>query len=228
MRALQMATIDPATFLGLDEELGGVAPGRRATLNVLSAPGEWRPELVLVDGEIVARDGALDAPPATCAGRPGRGSSRRRVRAADRRPARRALRERGHQPPRRPRGAADAICRPCWSAATGRWITQGVIENFLDTPGFATTATTSLELLVLGTDPAAMARAAAAVAELGGGFAFDGGWSAPLEIDGLIAAGGYDRALAIERELTTRDAARGLPVPRSAVLPVVRLRRLPA
>ncbi len=32
MRALQMATIDPATFLGLDEELGGVAPGRRATL----------------------------------------------------------------------------------------------------------------------------------------------------------------------------------------------------
>ena len=33
MRALQMATIDPATFLGLDEELGGIAPGRRATLN---------------------------------------------------------------------------------------------------------------------------------------------------------------------------------------------------
>ena len=50
MRALQMATIDPATFLGLDEELGGIAPGRRATLNVLPAIGEWRPELVFVDG----------------------------------------------------------------------------------------------------------------------------------------------------------------------------------
>ena len=63
-----------------------------------------------------------------------------------------------------------------------------MVENFLDdAPGFATTATTSLELLVLGTDPAAMARAAARVAEMGGGFAFDGGWSAPLEIDGLIA-----------------------------------------
>ena len=63
MRALQMATIDPATFLGLDEELGGIAPGRRATLNVLPAIGEWRPELVFVDGEVVARDGELVAAP---------------------------------------------------------------------------------------------------------------------------------------------------------------------
>src|SRR4051794_26596360 len=63
MRALQMATIDPATFLGLDEELGGVAPGRWATLNVLPAPGEWRPELVLVRGEGVARDGRLVVAP---------------------------------------------------------------------------------------------------------------------------------------------------------------------
>jgi adenine deaminase len=62
MRALQMATIDPATFLGLDEALGGVAPGRRATLNILPESGDWRPELVFVDGELVARDGALVAP----------------------------------------------------------------------------------------------------------------------------------------------------------------------
>src|SRR3954469_22331012 len=40
MRALQMATIDPATFLGLDEELGGIAPGRRATMVLL--PGAER------------------------------------------------------------------------------------------------------------------------------------------------------------------------------------------
>ena len=50
MRALQMATIDPATYLGLDGELGGIAPGRRATFNVLPRIGEWRPELVFVDG----------------------------------------------------------------------------------------------------------------------------------------------------------------------------------
>ena len=106
MRALQMATIDPATFLGLDEDLGGIAPGRHATLNVLPAIGEWRPEQVFVDGRIVARDGELvaalpelDWPAGPGAGRAGRVG----VRAADRRPARRALRERGHQPARRPR-----------------------------------------------------------------------------------------------------------------------------
>jgi len=90
-------------------------------------------------------------------------------------------------------------------------VTRGVIENFLDTPGFATTATTSLELLVLGTDPDAMARAAARVVELGGGFAFDGGWSAPLEIDGLIARGGFQQALQIERELTREMERAGYP-----------------
>ena len=123
---------------------------------------------------------------------------------------------------------ADGLLQAALVGRDGSWITKGVIDNFLDVDGFATTATTSLELLVLGKDPAAMARAAARVAEMGGGFAFDGGWSAPLEIDGLIAAGGYDRALAIERELTRRDARAWLSVPRSAVLPAVRLRRLPA
>ena len=73
MRALQMATIDPATFLGLDEVLGGIAPGRAATLNVLPRVGEWRPETVYVDGEVVARDGRLvaDAAGGAVAGGPG-------------------------------------------------------------------------------------------------------------------------------------------------------------
>jgi adenine deaminase len=93
----------------------------------------------------------------------------------------------------------------------GSWQTRGVIDNFLDTPGFATTATTSLELLVLGTDPDAMLRAARKVADMGGGFAFDGGWSAPLEIDGLIKRGSFADALRIERELTSQMQAAGHP-----------------
>ena len=225
-----MATIDPATFLLLDEELGGIAPGRRATLNVLPEIGEWRPERVFVDGREVARDGRLIVPDAgdRLARRPeARRAAAGRVRAAHRDPARRALRERRDQPApgqgrardagraRRPRRLVDHEGRRREPPARA-W------------PGFATTATTSLELLVLGTDPDAMARAAAKVAEMGGGFAFDGGWSAPLEIDGLIAAGGYDRALRIERELTAADARRRLPVPRSALQPPVRVGRLPA
>jgi adenine deaminase len=211
MRALQMATIDPATFLGLDEELGGVAPGRRATLNVLGARDAWRPELVLVDGEIVARDGALTVAPPDLRWPPGP----KLVAPPEIPPLT------GVQPVARYESAVinrrvDREVGPgdLQAALIGRdgtWITKGVLDNFLDVDGFATTATTSLELLVLGKDPAAMARAAARVVAMGGGFAFDGGWSAPLEIDGLIAAGGYAEALKIERELTEAMARAGYP-----------------
>lgn len=213
MRALQMATIDPATFLGMDEEVGGIAPGRRATLLVLPEVGEWRPEVVFVDGEIVARDGVLTVPvPAIDwpAGPPIVAPGPEAFAPLT-----------GTQPVARyesavinrrvDREVAPGDLQAALVARDGSWITKGVLENFLDVDGFATTATTSLELLVLGKDPEAMARAARRVADMGGGFAFDGGWSAPLEIDGLIAAGGFDRALEIERELTREMGRAGYP-----------------
>jgi adenine deaminase len=213
MRALQMATIDPATFLGMDEEVGGIAPGRRATLLVLPEVGEWRPEVVFVDGEVVARDGALTVQPPRLAWPAGPGIVA---------PGPEAFAPlTGVQPVARYESAVinrrvdREVGRDDLQAALvardGTWITKGVLENFLDVDGFATTATTSLELLVLGKDPEAMARAARRVAELGGGFAFDGGWSAPLEVDGLITAGDYARAVEIERELTVQMGRAGYP-----------------
>jgi len=86
-----------------------------------------------------------------------------------------------------------------------------VVELLLEVDGYATTATTSLELLVVGRDPAAMARAAARVAELGGGFAFDGGWSAPLEVDGLISSGTFDTTVAIDSRLSDEMSRHGYP-----------------
>ncbi len=213
MRALQMATLDPATFLGLDEELGGIAPGRRATLLILPAIGDWRPETVLVDGRVVARDGALTVP-LPCipwpAGPP--------LVAPD--PSLFAPLT-GIQPVmhyesavinRRQDRDAGGLLQAALVARDGSWVTKGVMDGlFGDLAGFATTATTSLELLVLGRDPAAMARAAARVAELGGGFAFDGGWSAPLGVDGLITAGSFADAVALERELVRHADAAGYP-----------------
>jgi adenine deaminase len=220
MRALQMATIDPATFLGLDEQLGGIAPGRRATLLILPEIGDWQPELVLVDGRVVAQDGTLHArmpevpwgelpgyplaAPATFAdpsiyAAPIEGPVMRYESAVINRAAE-------AQDELQPGQVHAALV-----ARDGSWVTHGVIEGLIDVDGFATTATTSLELLVLGREPAAMARAAARVAEMGGGFAFDRGWSAPLEIDGLIVAGGFARALLVEQELTRHMTANGYP-----------------
>lgn len=213
MRALQMATIDPATFLGLDERLGGIAPGRAATFNVLPELGEWRPETVYVRGEVVARDGRLTAALPDLAWPAGPG-----LVAPD---ASRFEPLSGVQPVARyesavinrrvDREVVPGDVHAVLVARDGSWVTKGVVEGFLDVEGFATTATTSLELLVLGRDPAAMARAAARVAELGGGFAFDGGWSAPLEVDGLISAGTFDTTVAIDSRLSDEMSRHGYP-----------------
>jgi adenine deaminase len=236
MRALQMATIDPATFLGLDEELGGIAPGRRATLNVLPDAAAYRgaaltagggaaltagggardnsarlfaPELVLVDGEVVARDGRLTAPlpdidwpvgpKLTLPTDPAVYASRSNVTAR-------------HESAVINRRADGGGIHAALVARDGSWITHGRVDGLMDdVDGFATTLTTSLHVLVLGKDPRAMARAAAKVQAMQGGTAFDQGWAQPLEIDGLIVDGSYADAVAYERELERHARAAGYP-----------------
>ena len=139
---------------GSTRSSAGSRPGARATFNVLPEIGEWRPETVYVDGEVVARDGALVAalPDVDWPAGPGLvAPDAEAVRAADRHAAGRALRVRGDQPARRPRGGAGRRPGRARRAATARGPRRASSSNFLDVDGFATTATTSLELLVLGT-----------------------------------------------------------------------------
>ncbi len=57
MIAIQMATVNPARYLGLDAEIGGIAPGRLADILVVDDLREVMPRLVIANGRIVARDG---------------------------------------------------------------------------------------------------------------------------------------------------------------------------
>lgn len=59
LRAVQMATINPATYMGLDGELGAVAPGWRADLQLVAGWEQLRPVLVVAGGQVVAREGKL-------------------------------------------------------------------------------------------------------------------------------------------------------------------------
>ncbi len=59
--AYQMATINPAAYFGLDEEIGGIGPGRRADIVVLDDLCNPTPELVVARGEIAVRDGEVQA-----------------------------------------------------------------------------------------------------------------------------------------------------------------------
>src|SRR5207247_1960598 len=55
--AYRMATLNPATYMGRDNEVGGIAPGRYADLCLLHDLSEPRPDVVVARGRVAARDG---------------------------------------------------------------------------------------------------------------------------------------------------------------------------
>lgn len=59
--AVQMATLNAASCFGLAGELGSIAPGRLADINLLDDLAEVRVSLSVVGGEVVAENGALKA-----------------------------------------------------------------------------------------------------------------------------------------------------------------------
>ena len=63
--AIQMVTLNPAAYLRLDREFGGLAPGRRADILLVDDLRQPTPRIVIADGRVVVRDGKLtfDLPP---------------------------------------------------------------------------------------------------------------------------------------------------------------------
>lgn len=57
--AIQMVTINPATYLGLDRILGSIAPGRSADVLVVEDFAQGVPHTVIANGQVVAREGRL-------------------------------------------------------------------------------------------------------------------------------------------------------------------------
>lgn len=60
--AIQMATLNAACCFGLSGDLGGIAPGRFADVNILGSLSDVRVDAVFVNGALVAENGALKAP----------------------------------------------------------------------------------------------------------------------------------------------------------------------
>ncbi len=230
VKAIQMATLNPATYLQLDDHLGGVAPGRLADLVLLPDLSSFRPRLVIAGGKVAAHEGELveSTPgidweslglqlefrqgswiedPALYDARPGEDL-----------PAIEFVSDvitRPGEPP--PEGELpEGYLRAAHLTRNGRLVTHALISNFaraLD--GFATTATSSMHVLVLGRDPRAMALAASRVRELGGGMAMVSGervvWEAALPLGGQMTPGPFSEALSAARELKARLKSAGYP-----------------
>jgi adenine deaminase len=228
--AYQMATLNPATYYALDEEIGGLAPGRRADINILVSLREPRPEVVIADGRTVAEDGRLtvDFPdlPWTEWIRP-------------------LVNRRWHPDPslfsldgiasplagmhlqnaviaaRRDveiqNGALpEGVLRFTLIDPAGRWRVRTCLSGFADRlGGLASTFSTAGGIYVAGGDPRDMSVAAARVVELGGGIvvAEDGAvrFELPLPLAGVMSPWSMREIVAATDALTALLRERGYP-----------------
>ncbi|AUI35188.1 adenosine deaminase [[Bacillus] caldolyticus] len=219
MTALQMATINAATYLRLDDDLGGIAPGKLADVILLPDLATFQPSLVISKGRIVACDGKLLVPLPKIDW--GRYVSKKPFLFAKERLEDEHLYRYPHPKPEKPvpvayfksnviterkdihlpsvNGYADLSRHPgllyaSLIARNGQWVAKAILERFaVDIDGMASTYNTTTELLVIGRNPKAMAAAAKRVHEMGGGIVVvDDGKTVveiPLPFTGMMTTG---------------------------------------
>lgn len=208
VQALQMVTINAATYLGLDEHLGGIAPGKRADLLFLPDLTTFRPQHVIAGGRSVAQDGGLTVSlphvdwdqymarePFTISEQVLKDPNLYRLAVEDGDQAIPVINFRIAVITQRkdmdlPRDGqfVDISDHPNLAYAAlidrdGQWISRGLLENFTThIEGMASTYNTTTHLLVIGRNPEAMVQAASKVKEMEGGVAIVEGGECILEI----------------------------------------------
>ncbi len=195
----RMVTLNPATYFGLEDRLGGIAPGRDADILALNDLHDPTPELVISKGRIVSEKGALlcpfpkpdwkrfsSAPEKTSKWRakkdffeiPLKGMAEGQKLSF---PVIRLIStvitriKRVEFPVRRgfvDVSAVDGFCRVAALDRRGKWVANGILEGYADRiEGIASTFNTALEILVIGQNPSAMASAVNRVLRMAGGIA---------------------------------------------------------
>jgi adenine deaminase len=225
--AYRMATLNPATYFGLDADLGGLAPGRYADVCVLNDLAEPRPALVVARGQVAAEGGRLLARVPEPSWRRAITSPEARLTVRWRaRPDDFALPARARYPvvrlvsavitrlEERPLAAGDLYA--ALVDRGGRWVAPGIVAGFAGTlDGLAATISTDFNILVLGRSPEAMARATNRLLALRGGIVVVDGarvaWELALPLGGVMTRGTLLQAAEWEDELRATLVARGYP-----------------
>ncbi|MBU8905791.1 adenine deaminase C-terminal domain-containing protein [Desertibacillus haloalkaliphilus] len=242
IQAIQMVTINPATYLRLDEYIGGLAPGRQADVLLLPDLTSFRPEQVIAKGEIVAENGELTTKlpninweqylvrePFTVA--------KSVIENPD-------LYRYPHPVPEQPVPVAhflstviskrtdatlpskngfidlsqhEDLVQAFLIDRNGNWVSKALLQNYAkNIDGLATTYNTTTELLVMGKDPKAMAKAAARVHELNGGVVLVDNdeivLEIPLPLTGMMTTStSFDTAVTYQNQFLTAMQERGYP-----------------
>ncbi|HEU4366683.1 MAG TPA: adenine deaminase C-terminal domain-containing protein [Methylomirabilota bacterium] len=222
--AYRMATLNPATYLGRDRDLGGIAPGRYADLCLLRDLAEPRPELVVARGRLAARDGRVLVPVPEPDWRRAFVTPRARLTVGWRaRPEDFRLPPRASYPVARLVSAVITrleeraqVAGDLYAALldrAGRWVAPGLVAGFGErVDGLATTITTDFNILVLGRRPEAMARAVNRLLAVRGGVVLVDGERVALEIP--LPLGGVMTRLSLLEAAAREDALRAALVAR--------------
>jgi adenine deaminase len=226
IHAYQMVTINPAVYYGLDDQLGGLAPGRVADINVLQSLEDPTPVHVLAQGDWAVQDRkrVLDMPFVDWSAYEGlRVRSDWEVSPSELKLTDRAetipvihminpVITKGAEVPATP--DIRSGCLPpeedrlyvILADRYGRWITKGLLTGFgRGIDGLASTYNGSGDLLLIGRDVEAMARAANRVLRDGGGISWDQGGNAlfhlPLPLGGHMSLQSVDMLIDPSEEL---------------------------
>ena len=219
--AIQMATINPATYYHLDEEIGGIAPGRLADLVLLPDLENFRPRRVISNGVDVFVDGRITAglPRPDWDGLGMRPHFASGLSLDWRLPpdlpviefaSNVITRAGGFAPWRDP--APGGLVLAILQDRAGRWMTPCWLRGFAPAlEALATTYNTTTHLLVMGRDLAAMRRAARSVIEMQGGIATADGWQFALPIACMMSPMPFSATVQAQAALEERMRAAGFP-----------------
>ncbi|HWQ71451.1 MAG TPA: adenine deaminase C-terminal domain-containing protein [Desulfitobacteriaceae bacterium] len=234
VQALKMVTLNPATYLGLDKEKGGLAPGRQADILLLPDLKKFRPDLVLVRGQVVSEGGCLSSrfpvPSWTEFGLKPVGIKEDEVSDPDlygipseipmefpvidlistviTKEERRTLSSRDGFLEKDPDLLYCALLDN-----GGQWRSLGFVKGLGSMEALATTYNTSCQLLVLGKNRSTMAKAAARVVVMGGGICLlrNGSpvFELSLEIGGIMNGQSFGEAAGAVKRLAAEAKSDG-------------------
>jgi adenine deaminase len=235
----RMVTINPAVYFGMDHEIGGIAPGRFADMVILTDIKDPRPEMVISKGRIIVKNGKLiDSFPImdwnqfftqlSFKKNNWRLDSRMLeiktkgklisfpvislVKTVITRIEWKELKVKDgfiHLP------ESPKYSFICLINKEGRWISKGIIKGFGNLQGFASSFNTASQILVIGRNPDAMAKAVNRVLEINGGIvAIEDGsivYELPLPLGGIMSDRSIVELASKERELKNFLVNRGYP-----------------
>lgn len=233
--ALQMATRNPAVYLGGDADYGGIAPGRSADILVLDAPGEFPPRAVFAAGRLIAAEGRLledlEEPDWQALNAAIPYADLTHLRAEDLLLEPKAgtvtaisyynsvlTRSLRLELPMTSSGydirGREGLLHAALVARDGRFISRGLVDGLLHgVEGFATSYVLNGHLLALGTEPESMLQALREVVRMGGGFAaMEAGrpvWTDALPLYGVMTDGPFENAVSVSKRLEQYFQAHG-------------------